>query len=147
MKRWKLNLQEYDFQFEHFAGSRNVVADPMSRLCLLRELRPARRLSLLCVFQEDEARNDKRGNEIQEEYLAMMRDEQSCDEDLASYEGPILHRGVEQFFSLEEEVNETLLKHAKILEVESTPEIQKMIESVHNAYAGHHGVRLSLIHI
>ena len=156
VKRWKLALQEYNFDFEHFAGSRNVVADPMSRLCNLeadrlsdRNLeedieRASKKLSRMCIFSEDEARNDKRGNEIKEEYLAFLQDERSCDEDLAAYEGPLLHRGVEQFFSLEEEANEALLKHSKNIDVESTPEIQKLIESVHNAYAGHHGVRRTI---
>jgi hypothetical protein len=31
--RWKLAIQEYDFQIEHIPGKHNMVADQMSRLC------------------------------------------------------------------------------------------------------------------
>jgi len=33
VKRWKLAIQEYDFDVKHVAGVRNVVADAFSRLC------------------------------------------------------------------------------------------------------------------
>ena len=31
--RWKVALQQLDFQIKHIPGSTNVVADPFSRLC------------------------------------------------------------------------------------------------------------------
>ena len=34
MIRWKLRLQEYDFQIVHISGKSNVIADPLSRLFL-----------------------------------------------------------------------------------------------------------------
>jgi len=33
VRRWKLAIQEYNFDIEHIAGEDNVVADAMSRLC------------------------------------------------------------------------------------------------------------------
>jgi hypothetical protein len=32
VRRWKLSLQEYDFQTEHIAGTKNLVADSFSRM-------------------------------------------------------------------------------------------------------------------
>jgi Integrase zinc binding domain len=65
------------------------------------------------------------------------------DDDISYYDGPLLHNGVEQFFSLEEEMHvEEANKNLK--PVESSPEIQKIIEAVHNAYTGHSGVRRTL---
>ena len=33
VRRWKLAIQEYNFDIEHIAGEKNVVADAFSRLC------------------------------------------------------------------------------------------------------------------
>jgi hypothetical protein len=33
IKRWKLLIQEYNFDIEHIPGSLNIIADHMSRLC------------------------------------------------------------------------------------------------------------------
>jgi hypothetical protein len=33
VKRWKMAIQEYNFDVEHIAGKDNIVADAMSRLC------------------------------------------------------------------------------------------------------------------
>ena len=33
VQRWKLRIQEYDFQIEHIAGINNIAADFLSRLC------------------------------------------------------------------------------------------------------------------
>ena len=33
IKRWKLSIQEYDFEVEHIEGKNNIVADALSRLC------------------------------------------------------------------------------------------------------------------
>ena len=33
VRRWKLAIQEYNFDIEHIAGEENVVADALSRLC------------------------------------------------------------------------------------------------------------------
>lgn len=35
VERWKLSLQEYDFQVEHISGAENVLADTLSRLLVL----------------------------------------------------------------------------------------------------------------
>ncbi len=37
VKRWKLQIQEFDFDIEHVAGVDNVVADSFSRLCAVSE--------------------------------------------------------------------------------------------------------------
>ena len=33
VRRWQLNLQEFDFEYKHIKGEDNVVADAFSRLC------------------------------------------------------------------------------------------------------------------
>ena len=33
IKRWKLQIQEYNFDIEHIPGTVNVIADALSRLC------------------------------------------------------------------------------------------------------------------
>ena len=33
VRRWKLAIQEYNFDIEHIAGEENVAADAFSRLC------------------------------------------------------------------------------------------------------------------
>jgi hypothetical protein len=38
VNRWKIFLQEYDFQVEYIKGPLNVIADSFSRLCLLNEI-------------------------------------------------------------------------------------------------------------
>jgi hypothetical protein len=40
VRRWKLAIQEYNFDIEHIPGEENIAADAFSRLCL-RERHPA----------------------------------------------------------------------------------------------------------
>ena len=51
VKRWKLKIQEYDFDIEHLPGVENVVADGFSRLCGTPE-GVARGFSRLCGMKE-----------------------------------------------------------------------------------------------
>ena len=37
VKRWKMEIQEYDFRVEHIAGVDNHIADTLSRLCFIGE--------------------------------------------------------------------------------------------------------------
>jgi transposase InsO family protein len=57
--RWKLAIQEYDFQIEHIPGPLNMVADQMSRLCAgqkdevkLKANDVAFCLSVVCSFKQ-----------------------------------------------------------------------------------------------
>ena len=38
VKRWKMEIQHFDFYVEHIAGKLNIIADTFSRLCLVTEL-------------------------------------------------------------------------------------------------------------
>lgn len=129
VKRWKLALQEYNFDIEHIPGKENIIADAFSRLCLLQMEPTSRDVDISSDF---------------EEFLGIFED---WDTDLTDYDGPVMHKGVEQFFSLEEEIAETkrnrTATHSKQV-VEMTKEIHDMITSVHNAFAGHSGVRRTL---
>ena len=37
VKRWKMEIQEYDFHVEHIEGVDNHIADTLSRLCYIGE--------------------------------------------------------------------------------------------------------------
>ena len=37
VKRWKMEIQDFDFYVEHIAGKLNIIADTFSRLCLVTE--------------------------------------------------------------------------------------------------------------
>jgi len=130
VKRWKLALQEYNFDIEHIAGKLNVVADAFSRLCF---------------FSEDTTLDKA----ICDEYILHLYNEAEWDNELFDYDGPIYHHGVEQFFSLEEEVLETRARRASKKRSGKRPlhmpkEIYDLIKSAHNALTGHSGVRRTL---
>ena len=38
IQRWQMKLQEYQFKIEHIPGSKNIVADSLSRLCASQEV-------------------------------------------------------------------------------------------------------------
>ena len=52
VNRWKLALQEYRYTIEFIKGSDNIIADSLSRLCLLHETAPShthRGANLACI--------------------------------------------------------------------------------------------------
>lgn len=53
VKRWKLAIQEYDFDIEHIAGVDNIAADAFSRLC------PLSSEEMLCTMSEFRIPKDK----------------------------------------------------------------------------------------
>ena len=56
VKRWKLAIQEFDFDIEHIPGHLNVVADGFSRLIPIDELPQSERL---CILEEFRIPKDK----------------------------------------------------------------------------------------
>ena len=127
VKRWKLALQEYNFDIEHIPGKRNVVADAFSRMC---------------VFDVTDA-----DTPIEEEFLQFLEAEAEWDAEIENYDGPLFAGGVEQFFSLEVEMSEAERREAKkhsIFDLYTPPEVHELIAAAHNAYRGHAGVRRTM---
>jgi hypothetical protein len=59
VKRWKLAIQEFDFDIEHFPGHLNKVADPLSRINMPEEV-SEKELNFLCpLMDETRIPNDK----------------------------------------------------------------------------------------
>jgi hypothetical protein len=59
VKRWKLAIQEFDFDIEHFPGHLNKVADPLSRINMPEEV-SEEELNFLCpLMDETRIPNDK----------------------------------------------------------------------------------------
>jgi hypothetical protein len=55
VNRWKLALQEYRYTIEFIKGADNVIADSLSRLCLLHEITPTlSEEQILHAFDEEE---------------------------------------------------------------------------------------------
>ena len=52
VKRWKLEIQEFDFILEYIKGEKNIVADALSRLCFLEEMTDEE----FCQLTEEEER-------------------------------------------------------------------------------------------
>jgi hypothetical protein len=121
VRRWKLLMQEYNFDIEHVAGVDNVVADAFSRLCALTE-----------------PKNDQMTLAINDEYvcfLDLMRDEDTV---LRDYEGPDHYRAIEQLWSLDEEC------YAVNTDVALSQSVIDSIRRVHNKEAGHGGARRTI---
>ena len=123
VRRWKMFMQEYDFDIEHIAGEDNVVADAFSRLCAITEQTPF-----------DHCVND--------EYLYFLGLFAYEDAVLRDYEGPDHYHGVEQLWSLDEELDEVC--HAVVTDASLPQSVIDSIRTVHNKEAGHGGVRRTL---
>jgi len=55
-RRWKLSIQEFDFDIEHIPGQLNVLADAFSSLIPVEEMMDSK---ALCLLEEFTIRRDK----------------------------------------------------------------------------------------
>jgi len=150
VRRWKLLMQEYNFDIEHIPGRDNVVADAFSRLCALtenlkkmkakksprkrhslRKRQTLRRLHTSELSPLDQCIND--------EYLCFLALMKYEDTVLREYEGPDHYHGIEQLWSLDEEQC-----HAVYTDVSLSQSVVDSITSVHNKEAGHGGARRTM---
>ena len=60
MYRWKLAIQEYDFDIEYIKGADNVVADGMSRFCPVNVAEDDEDVELVCMLGKFDIPDDKR---------------------------------------------------------------------------------------
>jgi len=115
VKRWKMLIQEYMFDIVHVPGKYNVVADLLSRLCLLYELE----------IDEDE------DTLLQQElFIIDFRLMAAADADEQWTELPVGHCYV--------------CAVSEVSELSLPQDVYDEIKSVHNAIAGHSGVKRTL---
>ena len=68
VKRWKLYIQDFNYDIEHVAGLNNPIADAFSRLCVLWDDEQVRcNPTYLCSFVQEE-----RNTRIPDEYYAII---------------------------------------------------------------------------
>ena len=148
VKRWKLLLQEYNFDIEHIRGIHNVIADAFSRLCHffdLEEPQPlATVLAIMCMTDE----HDERDREISVEFNAFYNDLSEAEQAVDDYVGSTTYKGAEQFWALDEVKHQEELMFLKEQSVKPNvalpPDVYENIKAVHNALAGHKGVKNTL---
>ena len=117
--RWKMLLQQYDFQIEYIEGADNVMADPLSRLCQKNEI----------VTTSDSANiissDVINGNESNTDRNAMILSTMV---------------ELESIFDLG---NDLLVLEEEDISIPQDKYVQ--IESVHNAMVGHNGVNRTML--
>ena len=119
VRRWKLLVQEYNFQIEFIKGEDNVVADPFSRLCLNGEL----------VDEGPEVPKDL--SEVQANELMSV---------FLSNDGP------DELLSIFMEMDAVTELCAFIDDDAPIPQsILDELKAVHNAIAGHSGVKRTVL--
>ena len=120
VKRWKLSIQHYDAEIEYITGPSNIMADPMSRLVA------SNKLSKGDIIANSIASL----REVSADLLCLASTNRDVDlEDLG--EG-----GEHGLYNLKH--NELYPKSVR--EFQITPTMKELIDNVHNAIVGHHGV-------
>jgi len=114
VKRWKLQVQEYNFDVIHVPGKDNVVADYLSRLCLILEV---------VVDGEEELMTQEI---FSIDYRAMVE----CDKDEEWEELPVGRVFVTPVYA--------------ISDISLQQDVYDEIKAVHNSLAGHSGVKRTL---
>ena len=129
VQRWKLAIQDFDFDLIHIKGEDNKVGDPLSRLC---------------KFSEDFETETQKINENMSTFEQMFQDEINeikKENDITDHSCILLTEEIRDL--LDEEVNDSHLSE----------EIQNLIGMVHNStvqegtkigIAGHGGVEVTL---
>jgi len=115
VKRWKLLIQGYTFDIVHVPGKDNVVADLLSRLCLLYELIP-----------------EEGVEELQTQHIFSINSSylEQCDKDEAWEELP-----VGRVF---------MTPICAMCDTSLQQDVYDEIKAVHNSLAGHSGVKRTL---
>ena len=129
VKRWKLLIQEYDFNIEHIAGVKNVVADTFSRLCPLPK--PQSDLTPSDVTTSDEFIHGMQELNLEDEFATLYE------------EADDMYDGIQQCWALDEEeipASETTPGRY----VSLTQAVYDQIKLAHNAEVGHGGVKRTL---
>ena len=117
VKRWKLSIQHYDCMIEYITGPTNVMADPMSRLVASNKVGGlANSVAAL--------------REVSAELLCLISTNLDVDlEDLGEGEEHGLYI-----------LKNNPLYPKSVREFQISPSIKALIDKVHNAVVGHHGV-------
>ena len=120
VKRWKISIQHYDCEIEYITGPSNIMADPMSRLVASNKFGPANSTVTNCIAAL---------REVSEKLLCLV---ETRDEDLED-------------LRVGEEHGLYTLKHnplfpKSVREFQISPSIKALIDKVHGAVVGHHGV-------
>jgi hypothetical protein len=122
--RWKIAVQEYDFDVEHIPGPQNIVADGLSRLIPTGD-----------ETSSSPATNAAKSSEIPNFLATLCTFTPACDEDRQDL--------LSVFY--QEEFDEDIFCHLSndiIVEPDSkiTSELRKLVSKAHNSFVGHHGV-------
>jgi hypothetical protein len=125
VKRWKMLMQEYDFNIEHIAGEKNVVADAFSRLCHSTE--PPSALDMA----------------VSKEFIMFLDELAEEDRFAELYLGDDEWNGVEQLYTLDDDDSEDIVAPLEA-DVALPQSVYDSIESVHNQNVGHFGVRRTI---
>jgi hypothetical protein len=119
VRRWKMLLQEYNFEIEYIKGEDNPVADSFSRNCAIEEDFD----DDLKVFEEDFERS------VDGEYHAFIEDEGHAPYDY-------------EFGEEYNDFREYMEEYYAFAQAEPIPaKIRDEIMKVHNSFVGHMGVR------
>jgi transposase InsO family protein len=134
--RWKLAIQEFDYEIEHIDGVKNVVADAFSRMCPVSD-----KSEYLHAFEEYD--------HTKQSLLMSKLQENDC---TCTY-CPTVVNSSEYCFGLTEVKNtrkrkaterQVTLQHGIYNATALPANVYKSISSVHNTIAGHHGLERTL---
>jgi len=158
VKRWKLLVQEYDFDIVHIPGVDNPIADAFSRLCgpdgepflYLRYLSVSPARAFAGMFASGfSGKDDRQLVEMFNLFLEVTDREQREEERHWVENRPSVFRGYEQFWGLDDVKTQTALKERKrrnkLPPVTVLPiDIHDKIMKCHNAMTGHSGVNRTM---
>lgn len=122
--RWKIAVQEYDFDVEHIPGPQNIVADGLSRLIPTGD-----------DTSSSPATTPANSSEIPNILATLCTFTPACDDD---------HHDLLSVFYQEEFDEDMFCAFSDDMVVEPdskiTSELRKLVSKAHNSFVGHHGV-------
>ena len=127
VQRWKLAVQDYDFDIAYIEGESNIVADPLSRFC-------PRALS---EEEEEEIQNSYTLHWLQSTELHFL----SCQEEPKERKQYFVRSStdISEFNTLVSEIHTTTTRLPHLSE-----RIHGIIALCHNSKVGHHGKEMTL---